>query len=357
MSFRRSSLQICVGAAALVVSGFLVCSAQAGGKQRGRSIEFSEPKSDEVTTNLHQLTSKKDGLKQLEEDLYKPLQSFTPKSSLEGVVALPPRPPAGSAIQSRRAKELLERRKNWEFMSPEDLTAGPTVEEILKTPRYDADGHQKEDLPPLDRYYQRLTAKRPGGKSPNQLKDDDLFGPPGKANLHDQLAAHDDSTLPSGVRESAQELNKKLSESDTTRAPFARGATRSSFSDTFGLGDSAPSKERMLEHKKFLEEYHSMVDPNWQPPAAANPVNPFAGLAEAARPTGKPAAGLGVSASPAPRTGLEAQWDVINPMLGPAGLPDVNAQALGQTRSAPVFPKVESLKVVTPTFTAPRRAF
>ena len=94
MSFRLSSPQIYLGAAVLAVSGLLVCTAQAGGKERGRSIEFSVPKSDEVTTNLHQLTSKKDGLKQLEEDLYQPLQNFGSESSLDGVAAPPPRAPA-----------------------------------------------------------------------------------------------------------------------------------------------------------------------------------------------------------------------------------------------------------------------
>ena len=93
-------MQICSAVAAVAVSGLLVCSAQTGGKQRGRPIEFSVPRSDEVTTNLHQLTSKKDGLRQLEEDLYKPLQTFAPKSSLDGVVA-PPRPPAGHSGRSR----------------------------------------------------------------------------------------------------------------------------------------------------------------------------------------------------------------------------------------------------------------
>src|ERR1039457_4562947 len=108
MSFRLLSLQICLGVVLLAAGGLLVCSAEAGEKERGRPIEFSVPKSDEVTTNLHELTSKKDGLKQLEEDLYKPLQMFAPKSSLDGGVAPPVRPPAGSVIQSKRAKELLE---------------------------------------------------------------------------------------------------------------------------------------------------------------------------------------------------------------------------------------------------------
>ena len=122
------SRQICLGATILVLSGLLVCNAQPGGKQRGRPIEFSVPRSDEVTTNLHQLMSKPDGLKQLEEDLYKPLQLFAPQSSLDGVVALPTRPPPTPVIQNKRVKEMLERRKNWVFMSPEDLLAAPTVE-------------------------------------------------------------------------------------------------------------------------------------------------------------------------------------------------------------------------------------
>ena len=356
MSFRLSSLRIGWCTAALAVSGLLVCSAQAGGKERGRTIEFSEPKSDEVTTNLHQLTSKKDGLRQLEEDLYKPLQSFAPKSSLEGVVAPLPRPPASSVIQSKRARALLERRKNWEFMSPEDLTAGPTVEEILKGPQYGADDNQKQELQPMERYYQRLATKRPGGKSPSQSKDDDLLDASRKTNPHDQLASHDDSNLPSGLKESAQAL-QQLSESDTAGGPFGRGATRSSFSDIFGLGANTLSKQQMAEHTKLMNEYHSIVDPSWHPPAVASAANPAFGLTDAAQPMRNAAAGLAGSSSLATHRGLDAQWDVINPMLGPPGLPDVNAQALGQSRPAPPVPKVESPTVVAPTFIAPRRAF
>src|SRR5512147_1595955 len=121
MSFRLCALRVCRATVTLAVTGLLVSSAYAADRQRGRPIEFSAPKSDEVTTNLHQLTSKKDGLKQLEEDLYKPLRSFTPKSSLEGVVAPPARPPSPPVIQNKRVKELLERRKNWVFMTPKDL--------------------------------------------------------------------------------------------------------------------------------------------------------------------------------------------------------------------------------------------
>jgi hypothetical protein len=356
MSFRLSSLRIGFGLLAVAASSLLLCSAQGGGKERGRSIDFSEPKSDEITTNLHQLTSKKDSLKQLEEDLYQPLQAFTPKSSLEGVVAPLPRPPAVSAIQNKRVKELLERRKNWVFMTPEDLLSGPTVEEILKSPQYEKNGQEKKELPPLERYYQRLSAKRTGRINPSQSTSDDLFGTPKASNSRDQIDSGDDANLPSGLRESALAL-KQLAAPDTSGDPFALSAPRNSFSDTFGLDGNALPKEEVLAHKKYMDEYRSLVDPGWQRPDAANPVNPLPNLANTARPTGNPAAGLGGLPSPAAHKGLEAQLDITHPLLGPPGLPDVNAQALGQPRSAPDLPTVESPKMVAPTFTAPKRTF
>jgi hypothetical protein len=358
MSFRLRTLQVCRATVTLALVGLLVCSVHAAGRQRGRPIEFSVPRSDEVTTNLHQLTNKKDGLKQLEEDLYKPLQSFTPKSSLEGVVAPSVRPPSQSVIQNKRVKELLERRKNWVFMTPEDLLGGPTVDEILKTPQFGADGQEKKEPQTFERYYQRLAAKRPAANKPSKTKDDELFGPPRKSNPQDEPALSDGSELPSGLRESAEALNN-LFEPGGSDSPFARATTHGSFSDTFGLGANTLSKERMQEHKKFMDEYRSVVDPSWRPPAVATPGNPLVTVADTAPTVGKPAAGLPGSSSPAPHRGLDAQSDVINPLLGPAGLPDVNALALGQTRPTPGFPKVESTRVapVAPTFTAPKRSF
>jgi hypothetical protein len=355
MSFRLSSLRIGFGLVAVAVGSLLLCTAQAGGKPRGRSIDFSEPKSDEVTTNLHQLTSKKDSLRQLEEDLYKPLQSFAPKSSLDGVAAPLVRPPAGPVIQSKHAKELLERRKNWIFMSPEDLLAGPTVEDILKSPQYDSNGDAKKDLPAMERYYQRMAVKRANAGNFGQSKDD-LYSLQKSSNPRDQMASRDDSDLPQGVRESVLAL-KQMSQPDTSADPFGQGEPRANLSDTFGLATHPPSKEQVLAHKRYMDDYQALLPQGWQPPAVANPVNPAPNFADLARPAGQPAMGLGGLASSAPHKGLEAQMDVTHPLLGPAGLPDVNAQALGQIRPTLVTPTFDSPKVVVPTFAAPKRSF
>ena len=105
------------------------------------------------------------------------------------MVAPPARPAATPAIQSKRVKELLERRKNWVFMSPEDLVGAPTVEEILKAPELGPDGQEKKELPALERYYERLATKRSATDNPLQPKNDDLFGTPGQSKSRDERAA------------------------------------------------------------------------------------------------------------------------------------------------------------------------
>jgi hypothetical protein len=358
MTFRRSSHQICLGAATLALGGLLVCHAQPRDKGRGRPIEFSAPRSGEVTTNLHQFMSKPDGLKQLEEDSYKPLQPLAPQSSLDGVVALPTRPAATPVIQSKRVKEMLERRKNWVFMSPEDLVAAPTVEGILKAPALGPDGREQKELPALERYYERLATKRSAVNNPAQSKNDELFGPSSKSNPREEVAVQEDSDLPSSLRESAEALKKLLGPGGSDN-PFVQEAMHGSLSDTFGLGNNTLSKEQIQYNKKYMDEYRSVLDAACQPPAIAVPGSPLDILAGAAVPAGKLATGLPSAPSFALNHGLEAQADVLNPMLGPPGLSDVNAQALGQTRPTLALPKIESTRVtpVAPSFDAPRRSF
>ena len=357
MSFRFWSLQVWLATATMILSGLVAGNAQTGSKERGRPIEFSLPKSDEVTTNLQQLTSKKDSLKQLEEDLYKPLQSFRPESSLDGVVLPPPRTASATPIPSKRVKELLERRKNWVFMNPEDLVNEPTVEDVLKTPEMGPDGQQQKESPAIERYYNRLSNKRIQTDNPFEPKSEDLFGTPSKPNSRDEHSQPEDANLPSGLKESAHALSK-LVESVSSDGRFSRAAPEGGLSDLFGLENQPLSKEQIQEHKKFMDDYRSMVDPSWHPPAVATAENLMSTFAaEPASSAGKPAVGLPSSLSSAAPTALEEQLNVTSPLLGPAGLPDVSAQALGQTR--PTLPTVEPARVMppSPSFAAPKRSF
>jgi len=291
MNFRLSSRQICLVSAALTFSGLLVYDARGAGKERGRPIEFSAPRSSQVATNLQPGMSRPDSLRQLEEDSFKPMQPLAPQSSLDGVVVLPTRPAATPAIQSKRVKEMLERRKNWVFMSPEDLVSAPTVEGILNAPARGPDGREKKESPALEGYYERQAAKRSAANNPAQSKDDELFGARSKANSREEPDVQEDSDLPSSLRESAETLKKMLGPGGSDN-PIAQEALHGSLSDTFGLGNNTPSKEQIQYNKKYMDEYRSVLDASWQPPAVAVPGNPLEILTGATAPSGKPATGL-----------------------------------------------------------------
>jgi len=361
MRNRLSSLRGHRAWALVALGGLLACAALGAEKERGRPIEFSSSKSDEVTTNLNQLSSKKDSLKELEEDLYKPMQSFMPKS-LDGVAAPPPHSPAKPVIPNKRVKELLERRKNWIFANPKDLTSGPTAEEIFNIPEYGPDGQEKKTLSLLEQYYGQLVTKRSGEPGTGKHKDENSSGDPNSPLPREDSVSRDDANLPPSLRESEQAL-KKLYEANSGKAgPAPTTVARQPFSDIFGLGDNSSSPEKNLEHKKLMEAFQHIYDVKNQQPGAqpgADPAKPPGGGWDTPRGSVTPVAGLESLWGSSRHDGLNPQLGAINPLLTPSGPPDVNAQVMGQPSLTPVVPKTEVPKAGSSdsTFTAPKRAF
>src|SRR5437762_14254782 len=86
-----------------------------------RSIQFTVPRNDKVSTNVNELRDTVGGLKSLEEDLARPLQSFrlNPDSSLGGVAAAPIRPPR--TVINPRLRMLIDRKHNWAYSTPDEI--------------------------------------------------------------------------------------------------------------------------------------------------------------------------------------------------------------------------------------------
>jgi hypothetical protein len=356
MSIGLSNFRAGCVIAAIFAWCLLPCDAQTRGRSRGRSIELSVPRTDEDTNSLQKLTIKKDGPKELGDDLFKTLPGFSPQSSLDGIAAPLPANPPPSAAQTKRLKEMLDRQKNWVFLPPEDLMGAPSVEEILKAPEYDANGREKKKVPTLEQYYERITAKRLTGKHGAPLKDGELLGSNKRSSLDDGTTEQAEPDLPNGVKDKAQEL-KRLFQTDMVGDASAQAATSTKMADPFGRTDNTLTKEQMLEHKKLMDDYHTFVDASWHPPTAAGSFDKAWGLPSAPQPAKSPSAGLPTTPSATSHTGLDAQMDVLHPLLGPPGLPDINARAVGQTRPPLPQPTAEAPKVVAPTFSAPRRSF
>lgn len=336
MTFRLSSFGI-LPALILGVSLLFTCNGQAGEKQRGRSIEFSDRRTDEVTTNLNQMGSRKDGLRQLEDDLGKPFQTFNPKSSLDGMFTPPMRPPSSPAIPSKRAKELMERQKNWIFMTPEDLTDAPTEEDIFKLREYDKDGQEKKKSSALERFMEKQQAERKGTRKKTDSKEDDL-----EMTLKEKgkKSENDDPSMPEGLRDSEQNL-KKLFDSDAISRSLSPIAPANSFADVFGLG--SPSSTPTPTENPNIAKYRQLLDSHAPP----SPTDPFSSIP---------------GASPiAPVDSFSPRHDSFapTPALGSIALP--TAQGLPDFKSFSQVPppRVDPPRIAppAPTFTVPQRKF
>jgi hypothetical protein len=207
----------------------------------GRKLEVSKPRNSDTVTNLHQLNDQEDGLKRLEDQLMKPLSSFSSESSLGGSPAPINRPQAGPVIRNKRAQEKLDREKNWAYLNPSDLSAPPSLEELLGVPEFDKNGQPKKKGTAIEKYYDDQARKYSGTNLVQaRFGEENFFGSRSPDDPRAGGAQPDeDSSLPEGLRESERGL-RKLFDGSLTGSPFASEPSHSTFSDIFGLGTASP---------------------------------------------------------------------------------------------------------------------
>ena len=310
--------------------------------QRGRPIEFSDPRSAEITTNLNQLSSKRGGLRELEADLFKPLQSLSVKGSLDGVEEAPPvgmRP--GPRGLTKKERERLEQRRNWYLNSPDDLTRGPTVEEIFNLPDYGPDGKEKSKKTPIEKYYERLDRERL--RERGSLKQDDSEGRE-RSQSADDLKEEDDHALPGGLTEQERTM-RRLFDSQPSSVIVAP-EPKSSFADVFGLGNPSPSPEQLESSKLTMQQFRQLLESGPKPVTGFEQPNSLSGLS-----SGLPAPALGgldaFNGASLPG-GNETTSGTMSPALGVSGLPDLSPKGPEPLAPSSAASKVEMTKVPRP---------
>jgi hypothetical protein len=119
--------------------------------QAGRPIQFSEPRSERVNTNLNRLGQGLSGLDRLESDLNKPFQFMTPGDSMKGRFLNAPLPVPPPVVNSSRVKELIDRKRDYPFMTSEELFQVQDPAERFKAPELTSDGRDRKSLRPMER--------------------------------------------------------------------------------------------------------------------------------------------------------------------------------------------------------------
>ena len=317
----------------------------------------SGSKSGNEATNSPSFKPKQNGLKQLEQDLFRPFQNISPKGSLDGafVPSLPPPQPASPMFQSKRAKELLEHRRDWAFETPEEILS-PSSDDRLNGRGKEKQSDNESKLSPVERYYQRLYTKEKKESTRNSGKRDQLLESqmPGTWS-DDSETADDDADLPLGVRETQREMRRLLAPRE--RKDDSSTESRNALSDVFGFGKKTQSRDEMEMQKERMYRYKALVGLPVTPSLETDPLKPFRDIVGTSPkspglvPTMDSLGGLPQQNLFGAQSGSATVTP--NPWL-PEGAKIHTAPSL-----APVLPKVEPPKTLPPpvTFNAPRRAF
>jgi hypothetical protein len=333
---------------------------------RRSSIEFSQPRSDTVSTNLNQLGTKRNSLKELEDDLLRPFQAM-PKGSLDGVMAPSIRPaqPAPSPAQIQRARELLKRREDWVFMLPEDMVSGLTAEEIFDLRDLDPSRNDKETQSMLERFYERMREKEANGRGNRESEEDDFLGlrkSDRKRNSSDRNDFSDNKGKPdkpeSQLTESEKSLKRLFGDDSRSDGFFASSGKPTTFAEVFGFNSEATRERDKVAFEARREEFRQLLS---LPPAANGALEPEAlALPNDSAPRPVLTSPLGAASGRSP---FEPVFGTATPNVSPtspgASLPELAPRSSSTMPNiAPPPPRPEPSKPALPAdFGAPRRRF
>lgn len=315
-------------------------SARAGTRPPGRSIEFSGPKSDEVSTNLSQLSKPGDGLHQLEQELRGPFDFLKPSTSFDALPVPPFRyPPV--IIPNRRA---LDRQGDWGALTPEELLLGASSTDDLFTPKRG----RSEDT-------HRSGERQTGTLKPNPAREDEATGArrrPGNPGGHDK------AELPPGLQANDPALSRLLAPGGDAAFFFPVTSEHSGPAGAFTFGGERNGFFDRETHKARMEAFRQALiglAPAAQPAGGA-PFNPLDSLTESRGGTVAPRSEL-LRPGSSRLDRLDAQ--IGPPQPPPPGVADdkLPGQAGSLTPRPATQPQQPVLTPPVPTFIAPKRPF
>lgn len=120
---------------------------------RGEPILFSVPAGDDGTTNTPSLTARSPVLPDFAGAARAPTVSFDAAPQTEPLPA-PSVPAVVSPAATEQMQKLLDERRNWTMLTPEEILGLPTPETILGLPERDATG-QRTKQTVAERYFER----------------------------------------------------------------------------------------------------------------------------------------------------------------------------------------------------------
>jgi hypothetical protein len=344
----------------LTAIGIAVSHVQGQGNVRPRRyIELTETNNAEILTNLNQLAVKKEGLRQLDDQL-RLLKSSSSHKFFENRLSAPYVAP--TTVPSKTIQELLEKHKNW-ALTPEELGMGlnSSDADTLKSLGDD----KLDSKSSLQQFYDALN--RSDSSRQNNGRSTDKNGAKGARmeGSHDDdfNSAADDPNLPANIRDKAQKLRDFVNQDSSS--VFSQTRAHSSFQDFFGLSGnksagSAPTGtgEPKTKVDSFLEQFKKVLDG----PTTASRIDPSLQSLLPTATTAQSAVAFPVlDAVPNTRHELtQTMPGNVNSIVDRTALQDINSRIVNQWNPMYTPPKIELPKYSPPSppnVDFPRRKF
>lgn len=347
--------------AGLALSVAPTAPAQQPPSKRGRAIQFSETRSDVVSSNVNELRTKRPSLKQLEQELKKPFELLNPDADPANRLTTPPLRHTPPPARTKQMKELLEKRNEWIFLEPEDYGSGLTPEEMLNLPEYGPDGELKKRKTALERYYDNLDKAQADARvaATNRARADEVFGSRSKDEETEDsqnLGFANEPGLGNNER-----TGKSLAPGELPAFSLAAPEmfTTGGFADAFGFGRSEriePKSDRSRSIEARNQEFKKLLEMG-----SSSPLNQDAGAINSliSPPFSTPSLLKSRNLGTLPGAGLSSTLPPNPTSLSPSPvMPSVAvspALPAWQTTPAPVE---QPRKVLPPpTFQIPQRKF
>jgi len=160
--------------AGVVLAATSPACAQSAGRRPGQAILFSSTDDDSVSSNTPSLTAKPPGSWDFANAIQSPAQG-SGVSSESGPLPAPPLP-AISPGQIRQMQQLLDERRNWVLLTPEQILRLPTRGKILGVADRDAFGQLKNEsvmmqyIERQDQLHNRTNNVNPGPADPSSRR-------------------------------------------------------------------------------------------------------------------------------------------------------------------------------------------
>jgi hypothetical protein len=327
-------------------------------QQRGRSIEFSETRSDApstTTTNLESTTRKP--LRNLNQAVQKPFDIFNGADAFNGTLGPPQQyknsDPNMTPRRMRELKKRLERERDWVFMSEDDMLGKQTPEEMLNLEEYDEYGVPKSKKSRLELYYERMHNAREAAvtnRANAVQRDEDRKGE-GEGSRNAAVEAEKRSIFANAPDAEAKrpvvsDSNRSQANQSSLTSPMMPATAEKRFADFFGFSSPEPEKfERSAASQARMQEFRDKVI-EYRAPAAASFAAPAPSVSAPTFSAGSfGSGGFAPSPAPAPPVGFSS---FSAPATRPYSTPSVFA-------APPPAPSYRP--AAAPTFDLPKRKF